>query len=171
MFLNPKEVVQELSSNFYIKKGDKVVEFGCGTGYFTVLLAKVVEPGVVYAIDILEDAINEAKELCEILDINNVVFYNGNVKNLPYENESFDVVFVSQVLFQNEEYEKILDEGIRILKEGGYLIILEPNKKLPFIHGIPVSLDAIRAYFQIKNKKIDYQRLIGDNYYLVVVVK
>jgi len=172
MFLNPKEIVNELTSNFFIKKGDKIAEFGCGSGYFTSLLAKAVEPtGKVYAIDILEDAINETKELLEILDIKNVLFYKGDVKNLPYEDEFFDVVFVSQILFQNEEYEKILDEAIRILKKGGHLIIIEPNQKLPFIYGVPVRIESIRAYSQSKNLKIEYQKLIGDNYYIVVISK
>lgn len=172
MFLNPKQIVEELSSNFFIKKGDRIVEFGCGGGYFTALLAEKIGPnGKVYAVDILEDALKETEELIKELNLENVVFYHGNVKNLPYENEYFDVVFISQILFQNEEYEKILDEALRILKKNGYLIVLEPNKKLPFLYGIPVSLESIRAYFQIKNLKIEYQRLIGDNYYLLIVVK
>ncbi len=171
MFLNPKEIIEELSSRFYIKKGDKVAELGCGGGYFTSLLSKKVEYGKVYAIDILEDAINEAKELTEILGLDNVVFYKGDVKKLPYENDFFDVVFISQLLFQNENYEEILDEALRVLKNGGYLIILEPTKKLPFLYGTPVSLEAIRAYFHVKNKKIEFQKFIGENYYLLVVVK
>ncbi len=172
MFLQPKKIIQELASNFFIKNGDKVAEFGCGSGYFTSLLAEKVGPeGRVFAIDILEDAINETKELIDTLGFNNVIFYQGNVKNLPYEDNFFDVVFISQILFQNEEYEKILDEGLRVLKEGGFMIILEPNKKLPFLYGEPVSLESLRSYCSIKNLKIEYQKLIGDNYYIIVVSK
>lgn len=171
MFLNPKEIIEELSSNFYIKKGDKIAEFGCGSGYFTTLLAKKIEYGKVYAIDILEDAINETKELVDLLGLDNVVFYKGDARKLPYENDFFDVVFISQILFQNEKYEEILDEALRILKPGGYLIVLEPSRKLPFLYGVPVSLEAIRAYFQIRDKKIEFQKLIGENYYLLVVIK
>jgi len=172
MFLKPKAIIQELCSNFFIKNGDKIAEFGCGSGYFTSLLAEKVGPeGRVYAVDILEDAIKETKELIELLGFNNVVFYKGNVQNLPYEDNFFDVVFISQILFQNENYEKILDEGSRILKDSGFMIILEPAKKLPFLHGIPVSLESIRSYFQVKNLKIESQKFIGDNYYLIVVKK
>jgi len=68
MFLKPKAIIQELSSNFFIKNGDKIAEFGCGSGYFTSLLAEKVGPeGRIFAIDILEDAINETKELIELL--------------------------------------------------------------------------------------------------------
>jgi len=172
MFLKPKAIIQELSSNFFIKNGDKIAEFGCGSGYFTSLLAEKVGPeGRIFAIDILENAINETKELIELLGFNNVVFHQGNVKNLPYEDNFFDVVFISQILFQNEDYEKILDEGLRILKPGGYMVVLEPAKKLPFLYGTPVSLESIRSYFQVKNLKIEFQKLIGDNYYLIVVKK
>jgi ubiquinone/menaquinone biosynthesis C-methylase UbiE len=72
MFIKPKEIIDLLTQNFFIKQGDKVAEFGCGGGYFTILLAEKVGPnGKVYAIDILEDAINETKELTEIFGYKN----------------------------------------------------------------------------------------------------
>jgi len=172
MFIKPKEIIDLLTQNFFIKQGDKVAEFGCGGGYFTILLAEKVGPnGKVYAIDILEDAINETKELTEIFGYKNVIFLKSNVKNLPYDDNSFDVVYISQLLFQNEEYEKILEEGLRILKNGGYLIILEPSKKLPFLSGNPIGLDVLKIYFDVKGKEVKFQKNFNDKYYLIVVEK
>ncbi|MGC8981353.1 MAG: class I SAM-dependent methyltransferase [Minisyncoccia bacterium] len=172
MVIKPKEVIDILTQNFFIKKGDKIAEFGCGGGYFTVLLAeKVGAEGKIYAIDILEDAINETKELIDLFGYKNVVYLKSNVKKLPYDENSFDVVFISQLLFQNEEYEKILEEGLRILKDGGYLIILEPNKKIPFIFGNPISFDILKTYFEVKGKEMEFQKKFNDNYYLAVIKK
>ncbi|GIW66408.1 MAG: hypothetical protein KatS3mg095_0306 [Candidatus Parcubacteria bacterium] len=168
MFIKPREIIEILKKNFFIKKTDKVTEFGCGGGYFTALLADNV--GEVFAVDILEDHINETKELIDIYGYKNVNFLNADVKNLQLEDNFFDVVFISQILFQNEGYDKILDSALRILKDGGLVIILEPNEKLPFMAGSPISYEFIQTYFKIKNKKIIFQKFFGK-YYLIVAEK
>ncbi|GIW66035.1 MAG: hypothetical protein KatS3mg094_554 [Candidatus Parcubacteria bacterium] len=168
MFIKPKEIIEILKKNLFIKKSDRVAEFGCGAGYFTVLLAENVAE--VYAIDILEDNLNEAKELVDIYSYKNVNFIKADVKNLNYEDNFFDVVFISQILFQNEGYDSILDSALRIVKNGGLIIILEPNEKLSFISGQPISYEFIQVYFKIKNKKIIFQKFFGP-YYLIVVEK
>ena len=172
MFIRPAEIINLLSQNFFLKPGDKIAEFGCGAGYFTLLLAEKVGPqGRVYAIDILADALEETKELIQFYGYNNVSFLKSDVKNLPFEDSSFDVVYISQLLFQNEGYDKILTEGLRILKPGGCLIILEPGKKISFIEGTPVGLDILKTFFEVRGKKINFEKRFDDNYYLIVVVK
>jgi len=172
MIIKPKEIIDILVKNSFIKKGDKVAEFGCGGGYFTVLLAnQVKEIGKVYAIDILEETIKENKELVELYDITNVEYLTSDVKNLPYEDNYFDLVFISNILFQNEGYDKILESALRIVKERGFIVIVEPNKKLPFIYGQPVSLDVIKTFFEVKNTKIVFKKIFDDNYYLIVIEK
>lgn len=168
MFIKPKEIIEILVKNLFIKKGDKIAEFGCGGGYFTVWLAE--KAGEVYAIDILEDSLKETEELLELYGYQNVHFLRADVKNLPYEDNYFDVVFISQILFQNEGYDKILDSALRIVKNNGLIIILEPNKKLPFLSGTPISYEFIQTYFKIKNKKIIFQKFFND-YYLIIVEK
>jgi ubiquinone/menaquinone biosynthesis C-methylase UbiE len=168
MFIKPQEIINILTKNLFIKKGDKIAEFGCGGGYFTVWLA---EKGVeVYAIDILEDNLKEAEELVNIYGYQNVHFLRADVKNLSLEDNYFDVVFISQILFQNEGYDKILDSALRITKPDGLIIILEPNKKLPFLAGTPIDYEFIQTYFKIKNKRIIFQKFFGD-YYLIVAQK
>ncbi|MCS7184193.1 MAG: class I SAM-dependent methyltransferase [Patescibacteria group bacterium] len=168
MFIRPKEIIEILTKNLFIKRDDIVIEFGCGGGYFTALLAERCQK--VYAVDILEDHLKETQELIDLYDFKNVVFLQADVKNLPYEYNFFDVVFISQILFQNEGYDKILDSALRIAKDGGVIIILEPYKKLKFINGNPIHYEFIQTYFKIKNKKIIFQKFFGD-YYLIVAQK
>jgi ubiquinone/menaquinone biosynthesis C-methylase UbiE len=172
MIIRPREIIDILSKNGFIKKGDKVAEFGCGGGYFTILLAKQVgDIGKIYAIDILEDSIKETQELADLYEVNNIEYLISDVKNLPYEDNYFDLVFISNVLFQNEGYDKILESALRIVKEGGFVVVLEPNKKLPFLYGVPIPVDVVRTFFNVKNKKILFQKIFGDNYYLIVAEK
>lgn len=168
MFIKPKEIIEILSKNLFIKKTDKVCEFGCGGGYFTVWLAE--KSNEVHAVDILEDSLKETEELIDLYGYKNVHFLKADVKNLPYSDNYFDIVFISQILFQNEGYDKILNSALRIVKSGGLIIILEPNKKLPFLAGNPISYEFIQTYFKIKNIKIIFQKFFGD-YYLIIAEK
>jgi len=168
MFIKPREIVEILTKNLFIKKSDKIAEFGCGSGYFTLFFAERCQE--VYAIDILEDNLKEAQELIDLYGYRNVKFFQADVKNLDFEDNFFDVVFISQILFQNEGYDKILESALRIVRTGGLIIVLEPNKKLPFLAGQPIGYEFIQTYFKIKNKKIIYQRFFGD-YYLLIAEK
>lgn len=46
----------------YLIPGSKVVDIGCGSGYLTVCLAKMIERGEVYGVDHIEELINQAVE-------------------------------------------------------------------------------------------------------------
>lgn len=55
--------------------------------------------------------------------------YRADVRNLPFANDEFDVVFSSHVLehFNRDEHSKVLDEWIRILKPNGEIRLILPN--------------------------------------------
>lgn len=128
MFIKPKEIIDFLATGLFLRAGFNVADFGCGGGYFTTLIADKVGPeGKVFAIDIQEDALIGTKELAETLGYKNIEFHRADLKKTVFESDFFDVVFMSQVLFQNQKINEIFKEARRILKNGGYLIVLEPS--------------------------------------------
>jgi ubiquinone/menaquinone biosynthesis C-methylase UbiE len=135
MFLRPGEIVQHLRDKKYVLQGMKGADFGCGTGYFTALLAEEVgAEGRIYAIDVDEEAIKEAQEFISQFGLRNVKFLHQDLEiNSGLENNSLDFVFISQVLYQSDEPQKIISEAKRVLKEKGYLIVLEPQKRKSLI--------------------------------------
>jgi ubiquinone/menaquinone biosynthesis C-methylase UbiE len=170
MFLRPGEIVQHLRDKKYILQGMKGADFGCGTGYFTALLAQEVgHSGKIYAIDIDEEVIKEAREFIDQFGLRNVKFLHQDLEiNSGLENNSMDFVFISQVLYQSDEPYKIISEAKRVLKDKGYLIILEPQKENPLFTGQRVHnfQDIVDLMEKEGFKIIEIEQT--SNYYLVV---
>lgn len=136
MFLKPKEIIDWLAAQFFLPQGAVVADFGCGGGYFTVLLAEQVGPnGQVIAIDVLADATKETRELAATLGLHNIDYLVSDVRKTPLASNSLDVILISQLLFQNEQPALVLQEAYRLLKPTGHLVIIEPIKPLPFVYG------------------------------------
>ncbi len=171
MFLRPTEIIQELRNKKHILPGMKGADFGCGGGYFTSLLANEVGPeGKIYAIDLQEDALKEAQEFLSHLGLKNVKFLKQDLEvNCGLPDNSVDFVFISQVLYQSEEPEKIISEAKRVLKPNGHLIILEPQTTNPLFIGQKVySFEEIKEMTEKQNLKFIEHKTIGDFYLLIV---
>jgi len=111
----------------HLKPTDKVLEIGCGTGYFT---KEIVKTGAfVTAIDISPELLNIAKE--EIKETN-VSFVLENAYQMTFEANSFDSIVGSSVL-HHLEIEKAISEMFRVLKPGGSMYFTEPNMMNPQI--------------------------------------
>lgn len=173
MFLRPTDIVQFLRSKKYILKEMKGADFGCGSGYFTALLANEVGPnGSIYAIDIQEDVLKEAQEFLKNLQIKNVKFILQDLEiSSGVPDNSLDFVFISQVLYQSDQPEKIIKNAYRALKKGGHLIILEPKETAFLFQGQRVyNQDKVLEILTQENFEIIDFKEFGD-YYLLVASK
>jgi len=170
MFLRPGEIIQKLREKKYVLSGMIGADFGCGTGYFTALLAQTVGPsGKIYAIDVDEEVIKEAQEFINQFGLGNVKFLHQNLEiNSGLEKDFVDFVFISQVLYQSDEPQKIISEAKRVLKERGVLIVLEPQKENPLFTGQRVYdfQDIVNLIEKEGFKIIEIEQT--SNYYLVV---
>lgn len=111
----------------WIKPSMKVLELGCGTGYFT---KEIVKTGAsVTAIDISPDLIKIAKNT---LKCNNVAFKIENAFSTSFLDNSFDCVVGSSIL-HHLEINEALNEVFRVLKPGGSMYFTEPNMMNPQI--------------------------------------
>ncbi|MCL4358558.1 MAG: class I SAM-dependent methyltransferase [Patescibacteria group bacterium] len=156
MFLKPNRVIDFLTKHLILVKGFRVADFGCGGGYFSALLAQTVGPdGQVFALDFSAEAVKETKELAEVLNLNNINCALVNLERTNLLSESVDLVFISQVLFQNhaEADKRIIDEAKRVLRRKGYVVLVEPDQVHPFLKPFSqtndynvVSADQIKAW-------------------------
>ncbi|MFD2671744.1 class I SAM-dependent methyltransferase [Marinicrinis sediminis] len=100
-----------------IPPGVKVLEIGCGTGRTACLLAErgCHVTAVDYREDMIAKAIGRAKN-----QQSKVQFLQADARNLPFTNESFDIVLLESVtLFAG--IQKPISEYFRVLKPGGTL--------------------------------------------------
>jgi len=121
-----------------IKPGMTVIDLGCGSGAFTTSVARVVgEKGRVYAVDIQPAMLQQLK--CKLLklenrDIRNIELKEAGAYELPFEDESIDLVYMVTVLMEIPDRGKALRETRRILKPDGILAVTEflPDPDYPW---------------------------------------
>lgn len=109
----------------YAKQAKKLVDLGCGEGTRVYEITKGVNVKA-YGIDQSATAIKDAKK-----NYPNIKFLKGNLKNIPFEEEKFDLVFSAYVFEHLEDPEKVLMEAKRILKKSGKIVLIAPNYGSP----------------------------------------
>ena len=107
----PKSVINENIIN------KRVLDMGCGSGRYSVSLAKLGAKQVI-AVDIQRKSFGKADKLCKEYHLC-AEFHEGNILELPFEDCSFDFVFCNGVLHHTTSIEKGLRELSRVLKRSG----------------------------------------------------
>lgn len=112
-----------------IKAGMQVLEIGCGSGAFTIAATRAAaQAGKVYALDIQEDMLKKLKAKLtrpENSDVQNIEIINKSAYELPFAENSFNVVLMVTVLKEIPDQQRVLNEIKRILKPGGILSVSE----------------------------------------------
>jgi demethylmenaquinone methyltransferase/2-methoxy-6-polyprenyl-1,4-benzoquinol methylase len=126
-----------------VQEGQRVLDVACGTGRGTVGLAQAVSvAGSVDALDLSEAMLDQARAKIAKLGLSaRVHFKQGNAKELPYPDETFDLVYNGYMfdLIPLDGFLPILNEMRRVLKSGGKLILInmsKPNEHKTFFEKI-----------------------------------
>jgi len=115
---NPRDKILE---DIPLKKGDRVLDYGCGPGGYTFPAAKMTgNEGIVYALDIHPRAVERIKRISKKKGIKNIKTIKTDCSTgLP--DRSLDLVLLFDIYHDLGEPEKILEELHRVLKPGGTL--------------------------------------------------
>lgn len=123
-FLNPEDVLDQLD----LKANMLAAEFGCGSGGFTIYLAKRLLEGLVWAIDILQEPLSALKSRQLLEGLNNIKIVRGDLEKpngSTIPSSSLDLVVIPNVLFQAEDKTAIIKEADRVLKNRGVLVVID----------------------------------------------
>ncbi|KAJ5130044.1 uncharacterized protein N7515_006083 [Penicillium bovifimosum] len=109
----------------HLKPDMKILDVGCGPGSITISLAKLVPDGHVTGVEYVPDPLEGARALAQAEGVSNITFQEGNIHALPFEDNTFDVVHVHQVLQHIADPIHALSEMRRVAKEGGIVACRE----------------------------------------------
>ncbi len=149
--------------------GSLVLEAGCGTGAQTVHLAKHSPGARIISMDISEESLEAARARAEREGISNVDFRRGDIFSLPFEEGSFDHVFVCFVLEHLENPAAALESLKRILKPCGTLTVIEGDHESTLFHpSSPEAWKTIRCLIEIQ-AALGGNSLVGRELYPLMV--
>lgn len=107
-------------------RGQRVLEIGPGTGYYTLPAAAWIgDGGRLDIFDIQQEMLDLTMNRARERGLENIVATHGDARSLPYGDASFDAAFLVTVLGEIPDQEAALRELARVLRPGGRLVVGE----------------------------------------------
>jgi len=124
-FFGPTKILQGAG----IRPGMKVLEVGCGTGFFTLTAAQMLgERGSLISMDMLPISVEAVTKKVQAAGLSNVQVIKGDALETKLEKESLDEVIIFGVIpAPMLPLEKLLVEMHRILRPGGVMAVWPPS--------------------------------------------
>lgn len=149
-FLNPSKVLDILD----LKESLTAADFGSGSGGWAIPLAKRLKQGKVYAIDILQEPLSALKSKTRLENILNIETVKSDIERTSkLLSNSCDLILMTNLLFEVDDKKKTMEEGKRVLKKGGKLLIVDWKKGAPLGPKDKVSVEEIKKIA----KEIDFK--------------
>ena len=119
---NAFDVVEKVG----VRKGQTVLDYGCGSGTFAIPSAKIVgEEGKVYAFEICLDALEHVKEKAKDEGLGNIetILSDSSKLTTGLQDGGVDAVLVYDVMHVIDDRQRLLKELHRVLRRDGFLSI------------------------------------------------
>jgi len=118
--VNPERFIRQYLHQ-YITNESKIIDIGCGPATIAEQLARQYPTSTVTAIDLSPNRLIQASQ--DISNYSNLTFLSANIYQLPFQNNSFDLVF-SRFLFEYlQNPEQALSEMSRICRPKGVIVV------------------------------------------------
>ena len=116
-----REYRRDVLSFFDYNPAARLLDLGCGDGDFTLKVAGKIGTGIVFGLE-------GGKEYAAAAEKKGITCSQADLDaNLPFEDNSFDVVCANQIIEHLSNTDGFLREIRRVLKPGGYAVIATPN--------------------------------------------
>ena len=110
-----------------LRPGERVLDLGCGSGWATRLLARIVGEGPegfgqVVGLDISDEMVRQARAASK--DFDNVMFVCGSAQQIPWEENFFDKMLSVESFYYYPDQSRVLGELFRVMAPLGRMFIL-----------------------------------------------
>jgi S-adenosylmethionine-diacylgycerolhomoserine-N-methlytransferase len=113
----------------HLRPGDTVLDLACGTGLnFSYLTERLGPDGRIVGVDLTRAILQRAQGKVVRHGWTHVALLEGDAANLPLASDSCDAVFCSYGMVIIPDYRRALAEAVRVLRPGGRLALLEPQR-------------------------------------------
>lgn len=117
---------ERLRDTLLPEPGERVLEIGPGTGYYSLDLASWLSPsGTLELFDLQQEMLDHTMRRVAERGLANVVATQGDARALPYDDDSVDAVVLITVLGEIPDPGAALGEVARVLRPGGRLVVGE----------------------------------------------
>jgi protein-L-isoaspartate O-methyltransferase len=138
------------------KPGERILEVGPGTGYYTLEVAEWVKPdGQVDVLDLQQEMLEHTMRRAGERGLANVTPTQSDATAMPYEDAIFDAAFLVTVLGEIPDQDAAIRELARVLKPGGRLVVGELIGDPHYVRLAPMRLRASGA-------GLSYERRVGN---------
>src|SRR2546426_8936161 len=115
-----------------LEPGERVLDLGCGAGTDSLVAAQMVGPdGHVVGIDMTREMLDKARRAATEMSAENVEFVEGEAEQLPFADESFDVVISNGVIDLIPDKDAVFAELHRVLAPGGRIQVADVTIQNP----------------------------------------
>jgi SAM-dependent methyltransferase len=108
------------------RPGERVLEVGPGTGYYSLDAAGWISPGgALEILDLQQQMLEHTMRRAAERGVENITATQGDARRLPYPDATFDAAYLTAVLGEIPDQDEALRELRRVLKPGGRLVVGE----------------------------------------------
>jgi SAM-dependent methyltransferase len=138
------------------RPGDRILEVGPGTGYYTLDVAGWVMPdGQVDILDLQREMLDHTMRRAGERGLSNVTPTQSDATGMPYEDGTYDAAFLVTVLGEIPDQDAAFRELARVLKPGGRLVVGELLGDPHYVRLAPMRLRA-------SGVGLAYERRVGN---------
>jgi len=138
-----------------------VLDLGSGSGMDAFVAGlHAGETGSVTGLDMTDEQLEKARRLRDETGVENVTFEQGYIEDLPFEDDSFDVVISNGVINLSAEKERVFEEVSRVLRSGGRMALSDITSESRLSDSIKSDADLWAACIGGAEQVDDYTAII-----------